>query len=200
MGPQLAGGAVDVGFAGEGLAHGGGVAARHGVADQQDAGQVGIVLDEVPGVGLAGDFLALVDGQVEAAEVFLQGTFPGLLISGELGDEGLVGVVGGLVLRGFLSGGLLGVGGLSGEGGSGDEQDREDEAVRRMKRLGLLDDRRSASGRPLSAGCYASFRLGRVLHCEAVVFDELEEVEGTDDADDFFLVGRDDGGECDGCA
>ena len=77
---------MNVRFARQCVAGGLGVATRHGVADEQDTGQFGIVLHEVPGGGLPRDFPALVQRQVKATELILEDPFPRLLIGWQLGD------------------------------------------------------------------------------------------------------------------
>jgi hypothetical protein len=84
---------VDVRFAGQCFAGGLSVATRHGVADEQNAGQFGIVLHEVPSGGLSRDLPTLVQRQVETSELILEHTFPRLLIGWQLSDKLLVTVV-----------------------------------------------------------------------------------------------------------
>ena len=114
-GAAVFGGTVDVGLAGEGGANREGVAAGDGIADEEDAGKLRIVGDEVPGGGGAFDEVAFVNWQVEGvAEIFLEGFLPCLALSGKCGDLFAVEAVDALVFGGLFRGGFGGVGGLRG--------------------------------------------------------------------------------------
>ena len=126
-GAAVFGGAVDIGFAGEGGADGERVAARDGVADEEDAREGGIVGDEVPCGGGAFDEIAFVDREVETvAEVCLENGFPRLARGRQRGEFLLVEAVDALVFGRFFRGGFGGVGGLGG-GERGSERERQGE-------------------------------------------------------------------------
>jgi len=72
-------GTMNIGRSRESLARGLSVAARDRITDEQHPRQFRIILYEVPGARFTGNLLAFVDGQVETAEVLLQGAFPSLL-------------------------------------------------------------------------------------------------------------------------
>ncbi len=95
-------GAVDVRLACQRLSGRRRVADRHGIPNQQHAGQLRVVFHVSPVVCNAIDSLALVDRQFVAAEVRLQDALPCLLLGRQLGDECLV-----LLFRLRIDGGVL---------------------------------------------------------------------------------------------